>query len=98
MLNNEACFAKFIIDKGITQLVSDTTHINNLLDLLHIDDSLAVFNVQVLQPLSTYDLSSVTWQTWFPRDTCFESAYNIDFGRADYIGLNRYLNTVDFLH
>ena len=50
------------------------------------------------QPLCvTSDHSSFTWQTWFSRDICFESARNIDFSRADYVGLNRYLNTVDWV-
>ena len=73
--NSEACFAKFIINNSITHLVSKPTCINNLVDLLLVNDPLAVFNVQVLQPFSTSNHSSDTWQTWFLCDTCFESAH-----------------------
>ena len=59
--NIEACFAKYITDNSITQLVSEPTRVNDLLDLLLVIDPSAVFKVQVLQPLSTSNHNSVTW-------------------------------------
>ena len=62
----EACLVTFIVDNGFSQLVHENTRHNNTLDLLLVNDLLAVANIAVTLPFSTSDHSAITWHAWFP--------------------------------
>ena len=93
----EACLVTFIVDNGFSQLVHENTRHNNTLDLLLINDLLAVANVAVTLPFSTSDHSAITWHAWFPPALPRQEATLYDFKRAAYSDLSAHLCCVDWI-
>ena len=63
-----SAFANFDISIGSTQLIKDSTYNQNILDLLVVNDPLAIYEISVLPPFSSSDHCVLTWHTWFPLD------------------------------
>lgn len=93
----ESEFANFIIANGLTQLVTQPTRNAHILDLLMVNDPLAVFEVTVQQPFSTSDHNIVTWRTWFPEQKNEACVSNFDFKRANYVSLAEHMSNINWL-
>ena len=48
-------FASFVVNNGFTQLIKQPTRTNKIIDLLMVNDAVAIYDVTVLQPFSTSD-------------------------------------------
>ena len=55
----EAVFASFVVDNDLLQLINERTRAPNVLDLLFVNDALAVYNVSVASSFSTSDHNTV---------------------------------------
>jgi hypothetical protein len=94
----DSIFASFVIDNGLLQLIDTPTRANNVLDLLLVNDQLAVFDVSVLPPFSTSDHNSVTWHSWFPSSVTESSAQvQYNFRRANFDALTVFFQSINWL-
>ena len=50
-----SAFANFVISNGLIQLIKESMHNQNILDLLIVDEPLAIYDISVLPPFSTND-------------------------------------------
>lgn len=95
---------------AFVQYVSEPTRYNrpnsnhnaSLLDLVLCNDSNLILNVNVNSPFSTSDHCVVQFDIMYNCNTNSylrnESKCTRDFKRADWAGICRYLNNIDFLH
>ena len=92
-----SAFANFAISNGLTQLIK-TTHNQNILDLLIINDPLAIYDISVLPPFSTSDHFVLTWHIWFPLDLHDDAHNNFsyNFKHANYTNLANLLSNVNW--
>ena len=87
----EALFANYVTESGLTQLVSEPTRGNNILDLLLVNDPQAVFYATVTVPFSTSDHNAIQWSNMLPisaHDNNFDNYNNVnmyDFKTANSI-------------
>ena len=90
-------FASFVANNGFTQLIKQPTRKNEILDLLTVNESVAIYDVTVLQPFSSSDYCALAWRTWFPQVTQVVGDPGYDFKRANYAMLSNYFLNVDWL-
>jgi hypothetical protein len=94
----DSIFASFVIDNGLLQLIDQPTRANNVLDLLLVNDQLAVFNVSVLPPFSTSDHTPITWHSWFPSSVNESNApVQYNFRRANFDALTVFFQSINWL-
>ena len=91
LLTQEAIFASFVVNNGLLELGNEPTYV---LDLLFVNNTLAVYNVSVVSPFSISDHNAVIWRSWFPS---IEHAYNkntlqYEYRCADYNMLLQHFN------
>ena len=60
LLVHHSMLANFVLNAGLSQLVKLPTRETNILNLLMVNDSLAVFDIDVQQPFSTSDHSVIS--------------------------------------
>ena len=90
-------FASFVVNNGFTQLIKQPTHKNKILDLIMVNDAVAIYDVTVLQPFSTSDHCALSWRTWFPQVAQVVGDSGYDFKRANYAILSNYFQNSDWL-
>ena len=83
-------FASFVANNGFTQLIKQPTRKNKILDLLMVNDAVAIYDVTVLQPVSTSENCVLSWRTWFPPEAQAVSDLGYYFKRANYAVLSNY--------
>ena len=99
----EALFANYVFKSGLTQLLSEPTRDNNILDLLLMNDPQAVFYTAVTEPFSISDHNAIQWSIMLPicaYDGNFDHYNNVnmyDVKRANYDALLHYLGSVNWI-
>ena len=97
MCSLNACLAKFIVNNGALQLITEPTRLSNTLDLLIVNDPLTTYDVTVSHPFSTSDHSMVTWRTHTSMSKFVTKASKRNFKRADYNALSQYLSDINWV-
>jgi hypothetical protein len=94
----EGRFASFIVDNGLLQLITQPTRMDNILDLLLVNDPIAIYDVAILPPFSTSDHCAIAWHTWVPSTQTDPSDRCFDFRHADYDALSQYFGSFDWVN
>ena len=96
----ETRLATFVIDNGLHQFMLESTRGTNTLDLLIINDPIAVSYVFVTCPFSISDHRCVKWRVWLPNHYVQQleraTRQRFDFQSVDCIGIYSFLNNINW--
>ncbi len=94
----ESCFLQLTLEKGLSQLVTEPTRGDNLLDLVFISEPNLVSHISVEEPFGESDHNAVKFSSSFLTNSVCNTAEQMryNFRKANYMNMAQALDQVDW--
>lgn len=90
----------FVCYNGLSQLVNEPTRGDNILDIVITSEVLSCGNIHIHPPISNSDHCNVKFELHVSLPNCTDAPLALplrpDFGKADWVGLNKFFSQFDW--